>query len=74
MQENGIDLAPDSKLKKIDTSRICIGKTYKIIPNLWRYDENVTKYNDFDIIKIRDTRKNIKEGVRIEGSQILLDL
>lgn len=74
MQENGINLAPDSKLKKIDTSRIRIGKTYKIIPNLWRYDENVTKYNDFDIIRIRDTRKNIKEGVRIEGSQILLDL
>jgi hypothetical protein len=74
MQENGINLAPDSKLKKIDTSRISIGKTYKIIPNLWRYDENVTKYNDFDIIRIRDTRKNIKEGVRIEGSQILLDL
>ena len=74
MQENSIDLAPDSKLKKIDTSRIRIGKTYKIIPNLWRYDENVTKYNDFDIIRTQDTRKNIKEGVRIEGSQILLDL
>lgn len=74
MQENGINLAPDSKLKKIDTSRISIGKTYKIIPNLWKYDENVTKYNDFDIIRIRDTRKNIKEDVRIEGSQILLDL
>lgn len=74
MQDTGIDLAPDSKLKKIDTSRIRIGKTYKIVPNLWRYNENTTKYNDFDIIRIPDRRKNIKEGVRIKGSQILLDL
>lgn len=68
-KETGIDFLQDSKLKKTDTSRIRIGKTYKIYPNLWTYNKSVTKYNNFDIIKFNTA----KDAIKIDGKQIILN-